>query len=178
MTAARAAEKRERRTAAMRAYRIGQERLEPVRLLGGDDRDRIGAGRFRFPRAQGLERHGRSLRLAGGLALFEGDMLLRPEGSLEAAATGAPARRCAVVAVFRGAGGFFAAGLPAGGRPSACAAWSSADWVTCSTAARTDGRSGLAAGFFAAGFPATAFFAADFFAAGVFSLLRVAMSSS
>jgi hypothetical protein len=80
------------------------------------------------------------------------------------------------------AAGFAAAGFVAGGRPSACAAWSSAVWATCSTAARTDGRSGFAAGaFFAAGavvFLATGVPAAGFFAAGVLSLRLVAMSSS
>ena len=74
--------------------------------------------------------------------------------------------------------GFFAAGFRAGGRPSACAAWSSAVWAICSTAARTDGRSGFATGaFFAAGAVAflAAGFAAGLFAAGVFSLRLVAM---
>ena len=66
-------------------------------------------------------------------------------GSRDAAATGAVAPlRAAGAALFAAVP--FAAGLRIGGRPSACAAWSSAVWATCSTAARTDGRSGFAAG--------------------------------
>ncbi len=79
----------DRGSAAVEAERVlqharvadGQERLEPVGLLGGDDRDRVGAIRLGLPRAERLERHGRPLRLAGGLRAPRGRDASAPEGA-------------------------------------------------------------------------------------------------
>ena len=77
----------DRRRAAVEAERVleharvadGQERLEPVGLLRGDDRDRVGAVMLGLPHAERLEGHRSPLRLARGLALLEGEMLLERE---------------------------------------------------------------------------------------------------
>ena len=77
-----------RRRAAVEAERVleharvadGQERLESVGLLGGDDGDGIGAVGLRLPRSQRLERHGRALRFARGRTLLEGEMPPKREG--------------------------------------------------------------------------------------------------